>query len=245
MNYQWRWGILLEAQYVQALASGLGWTLLITACAWLLAFPLGLAAGSFRAGRAPGLRALGTAYTEFFRGIPLLVQLFLWFFVVPELLPGQASAWIKRELPQPEFWTAVLALGFYTSARLAEQVRTGLASISPGLREAAAASGLSGLQALRLLLLPLALRVSLPSLTSEFLALLKNSSVALTIGLLELTGQARRIENASFQAFEAFAAATAIYLACSIATVSIARRMERRLAVPGQIATLQSRGGRA
>jgi glutamate/aspartate transport system permease protein len=160
--------------------------------------------------------------------------MFLWYFVVPELLPRQAGDWLKA-LPDAPFATAVICLGFFTSARVAVQVTAGIESLSGGQKLAALALGLSRQDAYRYVLLPLALRIILPPLTSEFLNIIKNSSVALTIGLMELTASARAIQEFSFQVFEAFSAATMIYVAVNVLVVALMQLIERRLALPGSM----------
>jgi glutamate/aspartate transport system permease protein len=177
---------------------------------------------------------LGEAYVELFRDIPLLVQMFLWYFVLPELLPVSLGDWLKQ-LPDASFYTAVVALGFYTSARVAEQVRAGITSLARGQRFAALALGLTLPQAYGYVLLPMAYRIILPPLTSEFLNVIKNSAVALTIGLMELTARARAMQEMSFQVFEAFTAATIIYIIINIAVTFGMRWVEQRAAVPGLI----------
>jgi glutamate/aspartate transport system permease protein len=177
---------------------------------------------------------LGNAYVELFRNVPLLVQMFLWFFVVPELVPKAWGDWLKQ-LPNSSFYTAVVCLGFYTSARVAEQVRAGILALPRGQRMAGTALGLTSAQTYRYVLLPMAYRIIMPPLTSEFLNIIKNSAVALTIGLLELTARARSMQEFSFQVFEAFTAATLIYMLVNIVVVFGMRRLERQVAVPGFI----------
>src|SRR5439155_1249716 len=177
---------------------------------------------------------LGNAYVELFRNIPLLVQMFLWYFVLPELLPSEIGDWLKQ-LPDASFYTAVVALGFYTSARIAEQVRAGILSLARGQGWAALALGLTLPQAYAYVLLPMAFRIILPPLTSEFLNVIKNSAVALTIGLMELTARARAMQEFSFQVFEAFTAATVIYIVINIIVTFAMRWLERETAVPGYI----------
>jgi glutamate/aspartate transport system permease protein len=154
--------------------------------------------------------------------------------VLPELLPVDAGDWLKQ-LPDASFYTAVVALGFYTSARVAEQVRAGILSLARGQRMAALALGLTQPQTYVYVLLPMAYRIILPPLTSEFLNCIKNSSVALTIGLMELTARARAMQEMSFQVFEAFTAATVIYIVINIAVTYGMRWVEGRAAVPGLI----------
>jgi glutamate/aspartate transport system permease protein len=238
MNYNWNWGIFFETSpdgvhtYLETLLLGTGWTLATAGVAWCLALGLGSLVGVIRT--TPWLIRLGNAYVELFRNIPLLVQMFLWYFVLPELLPAAIGDWLKQ-LPNASFYTAVVALGFYTSARVAEQVRAGISSLARGQRMAALALGLTLPQTYIYVLLPMAYRVILPPLTSEFLNIIKNSAVALTIGLMELTARARAMQEFSFQVFEAFTAATVIYIVINIIVTFAMRYVERRLAVPGLI----------
>jgi glutamate/aspartate transport system permease protein len=236
MQYNWNWGILVQEPYLGWLLSGLRWTILVTLGAWTIALALGTAIGIARTwpGRVP--RALGAAYVEVFRNVPVLLQLFLWFYVLPELLPDAWGRWLKRDLPLPEFWTAVLCLGFYAASRVAEQVRSGIEALSRGQLQAALVSGLTVGQAYRLILLPIGFRLIVPPLTSEFLSIVRTSSVALTIGLLELTAQSRQIENYTFQGFESFAAATALYFAIALVATAGMHLVERRAAFPGMLA---------
>jgi glutamate/aspartate transport system permease protein len=155
-------------------------------------------------------------------------------------MPESVGRWLKRDLPNPEYWTAVICLGTYTAARVAEQVRSGIESIPKGQRNAALAVGLDEAQAYRDVLLPIAYRIIVPPLTSEFLTIFKNSSLALTIGVLELTAQSRQIENYTFQGFEAFTAATVLYLLITLLVVVLMRRIETHTRIPGYIAQGQA-----
>jgi glutamate/aspartate transport system permease protein len=240
MNYNWNWGIFLQTSpdgvhtYLTTLLMGTGWTLTTALAAWCLALALGSFVGIIRTAPSAWLARLGDAYVELFRDIPLLVQMFLWYFVLPELLPVTAGDWLKQ-LPDGSFYTAVVALGFYTSARVAEQVRAGISSLARGQRLAALALGLTLPQSYAYVLLPMAFRIILPPLTSEFLNIIKNSAVALTIGLMELTARARAMQEFSFQVFEAFTVATVIYIVINIIVTFAMRAIERRTAVPGFI----------
>jgi glutamate/aspartate transport system permease protein len=245
VKYNWNWGIFWQLSpdgrgtYLDTLVAGLGWTLATALSAWVIALALGVVVGVGRTTPLRWLRRLGDAYVELFRNIPLLVQMFLWFFVVPELLPTAVGTWLKQ-LPRSAFYTAVVCLGFYTSARVAEQVRAGIQALPRGQRMAGTALGLTLPQTYRDVLLPLALRIVMPPLTSEFLNIIKNSAVALTIGLVELTASARSIQEFSFQVFEAFTAATLIYLLLNLVVVTGMRWLERRVAVPGMIGSGQA-----
>ncbi len=240
MNYNWNWGIFFQTSpdgvhtYLQTLLLGTLWTLATALTAWCIALALGSLVGVIRTTPHPWLIRIGNAYVELFRNIPLLVQMFLWYFVLPELLPERIGDWLKQ-LPDASFWTAVVALGLYTSARVAEQVRAGISSLARGQRMAALALGLTLPQAYGYVLLPMAYRIILPPLTSEFLNIIKNSAVALTIGLMELTARARAMQEFSFQVFEAFTAATIIYIVINIIVTFGMRHVEQRVAVPGMI----------
>jgi glutamate/aspartate transport system permease protein len=235
-NYNWNWPILLKEPYFGWIVSGFGKTILIAVTAWLIAFPLGSAIGIARTADHRALRAAGTFYVDIFRNIPLLVQMFLWYFVVPELLPADWGRWVKRDMPQPQFITAVVCLGLYTASRVAEQVRSGIDAIPRGQRNAALAMGLTPSQAYRYVLIPVAYRTIIPPLTSDFLGVFKNSSLALTIGVLELTSQARQIEEYTFAAFEAFTAATVLYCLVTGFVILVMRIIERRTRIAGTIA---------
>jgi glutamate/aspartate transport system permease protein len=228
MNYRWNWGILLQDPYFGWLWSGLGWTVLISVTSWIVALAAGVTFGVARSAQSRGLRVLAGIYVELFRNIPPLVQLFLWYFVMPEIVPDAVGLWIKRDLPYPEFVTASLAIGLFMGSRVAEQVRAGIEAVSIRLMPAGLATGLRPLQVYRLILLPLALRAIIAPLTSEFLITVKMSSIALTIGVLEITAQSRHVENYTFQGFEAFTVATVVYLVLGLAATGLMRLIDRR-----------------
>ncbi len=241
-GYHWNWLIFLQdvptrdATYLDWLLSGLLWTALVSLSAWTMALALGVVMGVLRTVPSTPLARLASAYVEFFRNIPLLVQLFLWFYVLPELLPRAAGLWIKRLDPTlGQFLTAFICLGFFTSARITEQVRAGIQSLARGQGAAGLALGLTLPQTYRHVLLPMALRIVLPPLTSEFLNVFKNSSVALTIGLFELTKTGQQISEYTAQTFEAFTAVTVLYLTITLTVVTLMRWLERKVRVPGYL----------
>ena len=240
MNYNWNWNIFWDAHpegagtYMSSLMSGLVWTLATALTAWIIALSFGALIGTMRTTPKKWMVMLGNAYVELFRNIPLLVQMFLWFFVLPELLPKAIGDALKQ-LPNAPFVTAVICLGFFTSARVAEQVKAGIGSLPRGQTMAGTALGLTLPQTYRFVVLPQALRIILPPLTSEFLNIIKNSAVALTIGLVELTSRARAMQEFSFQVFEAFTAATLIYIIVNVIVVNLMRLLEKKVAVPGLI----------
>ncbi len=202
----------------------------------MIALVAGSVIGVIRTTERPWLVRLGNAWVELFRNIPLLVQMFLWYFVIPEFVPPLKRWMVGTEPIYAQFLAAVLCLGLFTSARVAEQVRAGVQSLPRGQRLAARALGLSEPQVYRHVLLPMAFRIVIPPLTSETMNLIKNSSIALTIGLAELTFRSREIGEYTFNFFEAFSAATVIYIAVAMTANRVMAWVERRAAVPGYIA---------
>jgi glutamate/aspartate transport system permease protein len=240
--YHWNWGVFFaptadgETTYLVWLLQGLQWTLALSLSAWLLALLLGTLFGVLRTvpGRLP--RALGAAYVECFRNVPLLVQLFTWYFVLPELLPPAWGNAVKQMDPLlQQFLAAWLCLGCFTGARVAEQVRAGIESLPRGQKAAALALGLTLPQTYRHVLLPMSLRIIVPPITSEFLNIFKNSAVASTIGLIELSRQAQQLVDYTAQPYEAFIAVTLLYAIINIAVMLLMRLVEAKSRVPGYI----------
>ena len=243
MKYNWNWGILFQPEpggtgtFLHYLVVGLGWSIVTALCAWVIALVVGSVVGTLRTTTHAWIVKIGNGYVELFRNIPLIVQMFLWFFVFPEFLPTGLGDAIKH-MPPPwsVFVPAVLCLAVFTSVRVAEQVRAGIQSLPRGQRMAGTAMGLTQFQTYVHVILPQAFRIIMPPLTSEFMNIIKNSSVALTIGLMELTGRARAMQEFTFQVFEAFAAATVLYLITNMVVVLGMRALERKIRVPGLIA---------
>ena len=252
------WKVFLEQApsggmtYLGWLASGTMWTLLVSIFAWVIAFTLGSILGVLRTTPLRIPRAIATGYVEVFRNIPLLVQMFLWYFVMPEVVPEALGNYLKQDLPNLvelpfaqfsmwEFTAAVICLGMYTASRVAEQVRAGIQSLPRGQTNAGLAMGFTLPQVYKFVLLPMAYRLIIPPMTSEFLTIFKNSSTALTIGVIELTAQSRQISEYTFKTFEAFTAATLIYIVITLTVIYSMRWLEGRLAVPGFIS--QAGGG--
>lgn len=233
MRYSWKWNEVLGAPYFDWIISGLELTLLLSLIGWVIALVLGCLIGIARTVETKWVRALAGAYVEFFRNIPLIVIFFLWYFVVPEFLPRNAGLWVKRDLPFPEFWTSVAALGSYTAAMVAEQVRAGIQAIPKGQTSAALASGLTRWQVYLYVLLPVGLRIAVPALGNEFVNIFKNSSLALSIGLLEVTSRTRQISEYTYQPLEMFIIASAIYFVIAMVTTAIMMAVERRSRLSG------------
>jgi len=234
VQYQFDWSVLWRGQSAQWLLQGILTTLEISALAWLLASALGVLSGALRTVPLRLLRVLATFYVEFFRNVPLLVWMFFWYFGVPPLLPRPVQDWLFNH--GAEFWAGTFALGVYHGARFSEVIRSGIQSIPKTQFEAAASTGLTVAQAYRLIIIPIALRLIVPPMTNESLNLLKNSSIALTISVAELTFQTRQIETYTAKAFEALTAGTLIYLILCLGIASVMARVERRFAIPGLIA---------
>ena len=250
MNYHWNWGIFFQTSadgqhtWLTTLFMGLGWTMVTALCAGVIALLLGSIIGVIRTTPHKWLVRLGNVYVEIFRNIPLLVQLFLWFFVIPELVPKDIGTAIKQMSPPwASFVPAVIGLGMFTAARVAEQVRAGIQALPRGQGLAGTALGLTLPQTYRYVLLPMAFRIIMPPLTSETMNLIKNTSVALTIGLIELTAAARSMQEFTYQVFEAFTAATVIYIIVNLIVVNLLRWLERRVHVPGFIGPVAVGGG--
>jgi len=242
MNYHWNWGVFFQetpeggTQYWEMLVAGLGWTLAVSLVAWVIALAFGSLIGTIRTTASSAAVRIGNAWVELFRNIPLLVQIFLWYFVIPEFVPPLKAWMIAADPIQSQYLSAVLCLGLFTSARIAEQARAGIQSLSRGQRMAGMAMGLTQFQVYRYVLLPMAFRIIIPPLTSEAMNLIKNSSIALTIGLAELTFRAREIGEYTFNFFEAFTAATLVYIVIAMSANRVMAFIERKVAVPGYIA---------
>lgn len=238
LNLSIFWQEVVEGDAVQwweMLYSGLLWTLATAAVAGLIAFTVGSVMGVLRTGSNKPLAFIGNAYVEFFRNIPLIVQFFVWYFVVPEFVPPLKAWAIAQDPSEVQYLTAVICLGLFTAARVAEQVKSGVLALSRGQRAAGYALGLTEIQTYRYVLLPMAYRIVIPPLTSEAMNLIKNTSVALTIGLTELTFRTREMGEVTFRFFEAYIAATVLYVIVSMTVNRVMAYIERKVAVPGYI----------
>jgi glutamate/aspartate transport system permease protein len=242
MAYAWHWEVFLqpaasgETTYLGWMLAGLETTVALSLSAWAMALVFGAVAGVLRTVPSRLWSGLATAYVELFRNVPLLVQLFSWYFVLPELLPETWGNAYKQMNPfAQQFLAAFVCLGFFTSARVCEQVRSGIESLPRGQRNAGLALGFTLPQTYRYVMLPMAFRLIVPPLTSEFLNIFKNSAVASTIGLLELAAQGRQLVDYTAQPYESFIAVTAFYMLINIAVMMAMRTLERKVRVPGYI----------
>jgi len=240
MHYRWHWGVFLQrtpdgnATYLAWLWLGLKWTVVLSLSAWIVALIVGTILGVLRTVPNRWLSGLAAAYVAVFRNIPLLVQLFIWYFVMPELVPVRMGDWFKQLNPILQgFVASWLCLGLFTAARITEQVRAGIEALSRGQKGAGLAMGLSLPQTYRYVLVPMAFRIILPPLTSEFLNTIKNSAVATTIGFIELSRQAQQLVDYTAQPYEAFIAVTLLYLAINAVVMVFMHWLEGRSRVPG------------
>jgi len=240
MSYHWNWDILLaqtpsgETSYLGWLIEGLLTTVALSLSAWFIALAVGGIMGVLRTVPSRGWRTIAACYVELFRNTPLLVQLFLWYFVLPELLPSAIGDAYKALNPMlQQFSAAMICLGLFTGARVCEQVRAGIESLARGQGQAGLALGLSLTQTYRHLLLPQAARIVVPPLSSEFVNVFKNSAVASTIGLLDLAAQGRQLLDYTAQPYESFIAVTLAYMLLNLLVLRLMRRLELRTRLPG------------
>jgi len=216
-----------DITYLQWMLSAWGWTISVSLLALVVALVVGSLMGILRTTPSKTLILIGNAWTELFRNIPLLVQIFLWYHVIPSLfLPLQKV---------PSFLLVVLALGFFTSARIAEQVKAGIESLAKGQRYAGLAIGLTLPQTYRFVLLPMAFRIVIPPLTSESMNIIKNSSVAFAVSISELTMFAMQAQEETSRGIEIYLAVSLLYFLSAFAVNRVALFIENRVQVPGMI----------
>lgn len=233
LNYKFDWSVVTTGTYAEWLWQGLLVTLQLAALACVLGFVLGLLVAIIRMSPVAPLRWLAQAYLEFIRNTPLVIQIFFWYFGAYTVLPETVNDWLNQ---WPfEFVAAVIALTVYTAAFIAEDIRSGIRAVPREQMEAARSQGFSYLAAMRFVILPQAVRVTIPPLIGQFLNATKNSSLAMTIGVAELTYQARQIESVTFKGLEAFTAATLIYLLLSLTITFLVSTYEQRYLRPGGV----------
>ncbi|AEE66577.1 amino acids ABC transporter permease [Bordetella pertussis] len=216
----------LDAHYLSQLADGMMTTVQLFLVAWVLAFTLAVLLVVIRTTNLAPCRWFVDAYVEYHRNVPLLVQVLFWYFGMPELLPEGVRGWLYQH--NAELSLAAIALGLGSAAYIAEDIRSGLRAIPGTQFEAARALGSSYLQCMRHVIVPQALRISIPPLVGRALLLFKNTSVAMAIGVVELTYQAREIENETYRTFATFGAATLMYLLGSFLLMFIGSRVYAR-----------------
>ena len=216
-----------DITYLDWLISAWGWTLSVAVLALIVALAVGALMGILRTTPSKPLSALGNAWTELFRNIPLLVQIFLWYHVLPQLIPPLKAV--------PSFVLVVFGLGFFTSARVSEQVKAGIQALPKGQRYAGLALGLTLPQTYRFVILPMAFRIVIPPLTSESMNIIKNSSVAFAVSVTELTMFAMQAQEETSRGVEVYLAVTGLYFISAFVINRIAIGIEHRVQVPGTI----------
>jgi glutamate/aspartate transport system permease protein len=241
MGSNWDWQVFLTdpggkyPTYLQWMLSAWGWTVSVSILALIVALVMGSLIGIIRTlPDSPWLVRLGNAWVELFRNIPLLVQIFLWYHVIPALIPVMKGV--------PPFVLVVLALGFFTSARIAEQVRSGVQALPKGQRYAGMAVGFTTPQYYRYVLLPMAYRIILPPLTSETMNIFKNSSVAFAVSVTELTMFAMQAQEETSRGIEIYLAVTAAYAVSAFAVNRIMAVVEKKLQIPGLVVAAPAGG---
>ena len=238
----WDWQVFLQdpggdyPTYWQWMMSAWGWTVSVALLALVVALVLGSLVGIIRTlPDSPWLVRLGNAWVELFRNIPLLVQIFLWYHVIPALIPVMKGV--------PSFILVVLALGFFTSARIAEQVRSGIQALPKGQRYAGMAVGFTTVQYYRYVILPMAYRIIIPPLTSETMNIFKNSSVAFAVSVTELTMFAMQAQEETSRGIEIYLAVTACYAISALIINRLMAYIEKKTRVPGFIVSASGGGG--
>jgi len=238
----WDWQVFLQdpggeyPSYLQWMLSAWGWTVSVALLALIVALVLGSLIGIIRTlPDSPWLVRFGNAWVELFRNIPLLVQIFLWYHVIPALVPVMKGV--------PSFILVVLALGFFTSARIAEQVRSGIQALPKGQRYAGMAVGFTTTQYYRYVILPMAYRIIIPPLTSETMNIFKNSSVAFAVSVTELTMFAMQAQEETSRGIEVYLAVTACYVVSALAINRLMAFIEKKTRVPGFIVSASAGGG--
>ena len=229
----WDWTVFLNDDgsgrtYLQWMFDAWGWTLSVAGASWVVAMVVGGLVGTLRTlPNSPWLTRLANVWVELFRNIPLLVQIFIWYFVIPKMIPAMKDL--------PSFVLVVFALGFFTSARIAEQVRAGIQALPRGQRYAGMAMGFTTFQTYRYVILPMAIRIIVPPLTSESMNLLKNSSVAFAVSIAELTMFAMQAQEETSRGIEIYLAVTALYAVSAFAVNRVMAFIEKRVQIPGYV----------
>jgi glutamate/aspartate transport system permease protein len=237
----WDWQVFLNDDgsgrtYLQWMFDAWGWTLSVAGASWVIAMLCGALIGTLRTlPNSPWLVRFANAWVELFRNVPLLVQIFIWYFVVPKIFPAMKDL--------PSFVLVVFALGFFTSARIAEQVRAGVQALPRGQRYAGMAMGFTTLQTYRYVILPMAFRIIIPPLTSESMNLLKNSSVAFAVSIAELTMFAMQAQEETSRGIEIYLAVTLLYAASAFAVNRVMAVVEKKLQIPGFVVAGATGGG--
>jgi len=232
LSYEFDWSVLWRDPYGIMLLKGLGMTIFLGLSAWIIALVIGIFIGTLRITKYRLLRFIGTAYVELFRNIPLLVQMFFWFYAGPMLFGATLARQINR-LDGLAIYVSIIGLGLYTASRIAEHLRAGFASIGKDQYQAVLSTGMTQMQMYRYVIIPYALRLTIPPLTTEFLTVFKNTSIVMTIGVAELTFQSYQIDAETFHGLEATTGAMLIYLILGMTIVKFMEQVEKKYKIKG------------
>jgi glutamate/aspartate transport system permease protein len=235
LNYAFDWTVLWREPYGQLMLNGMITTVHLSLLAWVIALVVGLLVGISGVLRNRVIKFVGFAYVQLFRSTPLLLQLFIWYFVVPLLLPRSIQGWLYKNVPNLPFIMGVVGLGLYTASRVGELVRAGLLACPSELVEAAYANGLNTFCAYRYVIIPYAVRIIIPPFTSEFLTCFKNSALTMTIGVMETTGASYQIDSYTYHGLETTTAASLVYISITLCVVLLMSWVEKRVSIPGMI----------
>jgi polar amino acid transport system permease protein len=223
--------LLMNPEFAGMLARGLAMSFVVAVGSWLLAMSLAFVLLTIRLTEVRALEGAVAAYISYHRNVPTLVQLMLWYFGISSLLPDALQEWLSDHNAEAIF--AIVALGLCQAAYFSEDLRSGLRAVGRGQWEAARALGLGYIGMMRFVLMPQALRNAAPALVNHTVSLFKNSSLAMAIGVVELTHAVREVENESFRTFEVYLVATALYLLCTMALMTGGAELSRRAAAMG------------
>ncbi|MEE3663000.1 amino acid ABC transporter permease [Brenneria sp. g21c3] len=216
---------IFTGQFGSMIVDGSILTLKLAVGSWSLAMILALLLVVIRLTHKRAAVMLVAAYVSYHRNVPTLIQLMIWYFAIPTLLPESLQMWINDF--NAEFIFSMIALGLCQAAYFSEDIRSGLRAIPDGQNEAARALGMSYGRAMRLVILPQGLRNSLPSLINHTVLLFKNTSLAMVIGVTELTFVTREIENRTFRTFETYVVASVAYLVFSLLLMGVGALLAR------------------
>lgn len=217
---------VMTGQFGQMIVKGAVVTLELALGAWLLAMFVALILVAVRLSPSRLAQWVVAAYVSYHRNVPTLIQLMMWYFAIPTLLPESVQMWINDF--NAEFLFSLFALGLCQAAYFSEDIRSGLRAIPDGQNEAARALGMGYVRALRSVILPQGIRNALPAIINHTVLLFKNTSLAMVIGVAELTYATKDIENQTFRTFEAYLVATVGYLAFSLMLMGAGALLARR-----------------
>ena len=234
IDYDFQWILLWTDPFRTWIINAVILTLHLGLVSWVFAIVIGIVVAIFRVSSVKLLRLVGTTYVEVFRNIPFLVQLFIWYFAVPTLLPKEWMLWWNR-LPSANYWTAVIALSLFTATRVCEAIRSGIHAIPDGQFRAGLSIGLTYPQLYRYVVIPFAIRVMIPSMTSQFLTIFKNTALAMVITVPEVAYTAKNIEAWTFHGIEAYTFASLFYIGTTFSVIAFMGWVERKLNIPGMI----------